>query len=84
MSEIDMSLFNIVAVNNAQVQNEMRAKLQSASNLNVSQSTISRKLKKFKITRKRLSLIPVERNNASNLMQDQYMLLKFLVIQEKI
>ena len=65
MSQVHISLFNFVAVNNAHIQNEMRGELQMASSLNVFQ--LSRKLQKLNITRKRLSLIPVERNTSSNI-----------------
>ncbi|KAM0674273.1 hypothetical protein GVAV_002349 [Gurleya vavrai] len=60
-------LFNIVARNNVQTQSELAAEISASNNLITSQPTTSRKLKKMLITRKRLSLIPQERNNVLNI-----------------
>ena len=51
-------IFNTVSCNDYHIQEEVKAKF----NENISQSTISRKLTKMKIARKRLSLISKERN----------------------
>jgi len=65
--EADSILFNTVSCNNALVQSEMSAKVNEITGVKFSQSTISRKLKKMKMTRKRLTLVPEERNSVANI-----------------
>uniref|UniRef100_A0A0K0E5U7 DDE_3 domain-containing protein n=1 Tax=Strongyloides stercoralis TaxID=6248 RepID=A0A0K0E5U7_STRER len=60
-SDVDQAIYNIVHINNALTQNEIKEKIEE-SNISISRSTISRKLKKMNITRKRPTLVPVERN----------------------
>ena len=67
LSHIEQTLFNTVSRNNSMIQKEMQEYLATHDNASISQPTISRKLKKLKITRKRLSLIPAERNSAINI-----------------
>lgn len=59
----EMTIFNAVSCNNILTQNEIKQILGSSNLVELSQPTICRKLKKLKLTRKRLSLIPNERNS---------------------
>jgi transposase len=47
----------------------MQHELNNSYNIHLSQPTISRKLKKIGMTRKRLSLIPVERNSHARILE---------------
>ena len=51
-----------MALKNSLTQNEIKEIVQESGLGCISRSTISRKLKKMKITRKRVTLMPVERN----------------------
>jgi hypothetical protein len=68
LNEIEQNLINLVSRDNSLIQSEMMTHLNSNNtNTNISQPTISRKLKKIKFTRKLLSLIPIERNSQANI-----------------
>nr|XP_047125430.1 uncharacterized protein LOC124807529 [Hydra vulgaris]XP_047132540.1 uncharacterized protein LOC124811238 [Hydra vulgaris] len=56
-----------MAINNELTQNEMVNEVNAATGMVISQSTVSRKLRKINITRKRLSLVPEERNSPANI-----------------
>ena len=60
-------IMNSVACNNVLIQQEIADKIKQDMNIIVFQPTISRKLKKLKITRKKLSLVPCERNSNEKL-----------------
>jgi len=66
-SAIEQTLFNTIACNNALVQSELKTSIYESHQIELSNSTISRKLKKMKISRKRLSLIPEERNTSEKI-----------------
>lgn len=69
MQRSESLLNNIVLSNNSVIQSEMRTILVESYNINTSNSTISRKLKKLGITRKRLSIIPEERNTQERIVE---------------
>lgn len=56
-------IFNTISCNNSLIQKEIMQEISNTLNIQISQATVSRKIKKLKISRKRLSLIPYERNN---------------------
>jgi len=60
-------IYNSIACNNTLTQKELKNKLQLANAKDISVPTICRKLKRIGITRKRLSLIPSERNSQQNI-----------------
>lgn len=66
-SAIDQAIFNCLSCNNSLIQKEISEKLLETTQSRVSASTISRKIKKMNFSRKRLSLIPVERNTVENI-----------------
>ena len=51
LNDVDKVIFNTISCNNSHIQKKLK---------NISESTISRKLKKMKILRKRHLLIPEE------------------------
>lgn len=61
-NELEQTINNIVACENDVILKEIQSKIYENLQKTVSISTISRKLKKMKITRKRLTLVPYERN----------------------
>ena len=63
----ELFIMNSVSCNNVLIQREIADKIKENMNIIVSQPTISRKLKRLKITRKRLSLVPCERNSNEKL-----------------
>ena len=66
-SEVEQSISNQICCNNPVIQKELQNKTSKLLEVDMSLSTISRKIKKIRITRKRLTLIPEERNSAANL-----------------
>ena len=66
-SDAENILYNVVSCNNAMIQSEMANKVLESTGVTLSQPTISRKLKKMKVTRKRLVLVPEERNSEQNI-----------------
>lgn len=58
----EQAIFNTVSCDNSHIQKEIAQKIFQATNCEMSQSTVSRKLRKLNLTRKRLSLVPQERN----------------------
>jgi transposase len=60
---VEQTIFNEISINNSSKQSEIKDKILETHNVNISIPTISRKLKKLKITRKRLTLVPIERNS---------------------
>jgi len=62
-----MLILNTVACNNVVIQSEIVEKIKENLNNSISQPTVSRRLKKLNITRKRLSLVPFERNSNDKL-----------------
>lgn len=67
LTDAENVLFNAVACNNALTQTEMASEVANATSISLSQPSISRKLKKLSITRKRLTLVPEERNSPVNI-----------------
>lgn len=61
-TEIEQTIFNFVSVNNAVTQTEIKNIVSDRNNEILSLPTISRKMKKMKLSRKILTLIPNERN----------------------
>lgn len=59
---VDQTIYNTLSVNNALVQNELAEIVFNTNNVRLSRSTISRKIKKIGFSRKKLSLVPAERN----------------------
>jgi len=51
----------------------MSEKLYEAYHINVSQPTISRKLAKMKLTRKRQTLVPQEKNTTERIEEREFM-----------
>ena len=68
-SEIEQFLNNAISVNNSMTQAEMRDMIAKTGAGYISQSTVSRKLKKMGITRKQLTLVPIERNTVERINQ---------------
>ncbi|KCZ74324.1 hypothetical protein H311_04712, partial [Anncaliia algerae PRA109] len=67
-SEINLILRKLLSCNNSLIQHELQKKVEESTSKKLSKSTISRKLKnKIKFTRKRLCLIPQERNTAEKM-----------------
>lgn len=66
-SATEQFIFNQIACENSLVQKEIQLKLHDQLNVDVSQSTISRKIKRIGMSRKRLTLIPNERNTSERL-----------------
>jgi len=66
-SDAENVLYNAVACDNAMIQSEMANKVFETTGVTLSQPTVSRKLKKMKISRKRLVLVPEERNSEQNI-----------------
>lgn len=62
MTDPEQFIFNQIACDNSLIQSELKDKVQEQFGTTMSQSTISRKLKKIGLPRKRLSMIPEERN----------------------
>lgn len=62
---VEQKLYQMVTEQNELIQKEMKEVLLETTREEVSQSTVSRKLKKLGFTRKRLSKLPLERNNAA-------------------
>lgn len=60
-------VFNSVVSNNAITQSEVSNKLSTQMDVHISQPTISRIIKNVGLTRKRLSLIPAERNSGARI-----------------
>ena len=67
MSVVEQLIFNAVACDNSLVIKEMQDKIFNQLNLRISKSTIARKLLNLNISRKRLNLIPKERNTKNRL-----------------
>jgi predicted transcriptional regulator len=55
---IDQTLFNSVATNNSLIQKELRSIVEERYSIQISQSSISRRLSKMRLTRKRLTFVP--------------------------
>lgn len=66
-SQAENIIFNSVSCNNEIIQKEIVHQVSEGCGIKYNQSTISRKLKKLNYTRKRLSLIPEERNSLQNI-----------------
>lgn len=66
-TDVDQIIYNSITCNNSLTQQELKAKVEEQSGDIVSISTICRKLKKMNFTRKRLSLIPEERNTVDKI-----------------
>lgn len=66
---IDLVINNFIACNNDITLKEIKEELFKKMEVSLSISSISRKLKKLGITRKRLSLIPEERNSLEKIDQ---------------
>ena len=60
-------IFNAVACNNSLIIDEIKEKEDDQLGINVSNATISRKMKQMTITHKRLVLVPKERNTAARI-----------------
>jgi len=67
LSNVDQVIFNAISCNNSHIQKELQMAVKAKCRKTLSQSTISRKLNKMKFTRKRLSLIPEERNTCERI-----------------
>ena len=63
----ELFIMNSVACNYVLIQREIADKIKENMNIIVSQPTISRKLKKLKITKKETFLVPCERNSNKKL-----------------
>lgn len=63
----EQTLFNAVACDNSLTQKEMSQKVFETCHVQLAQPTISKKLTKIGITRKRLSKVPFERNSEERL-----------------
>lgn len=61
-NNIDQLIFNSVSCNNSLIQKELATIIENHENITISQPTISRKLSKMQISRKRLTLVPKQRN----------------------
>nr|XP_047136089.1 uncharacterized protein LOC124813285 [Hydra vulgaris] len=68
-TNIEQTIFNFVVCNNAVVQKEIQTQILEQHGKNVSISFVSRKLKKLILTRKRLAIIPQERNTMERINQ---------------
>jgi hypothetical protein len=66
-NEVENLIFTTISCNNNMIQTEIQTTVNTALNLNISRSGISRKLKKMNFTRKRLSLVPIKRNSITKL-----------------
>ena len=66
-SEVDQSIYNTILCNNSCVIKEIKAEVCQKTGVDLSESSISRKIKRMNITRKRLSKVPIERNTIENI-----------------
>lgn len=62
-SVVDQTIFNSLSCNSSFVQKEISDVVFQKHNIRLSQPTISRKIGKINFTRKKLALVPVERNS---------------------
>ena len=60
-SSAEQQIFNMLSVDNSLIQREIQAKVTENLGVKLSQPTISRKIRKINFTRKRLTLISIER-----------------------
>lgn len=63
----ESAIYNAVVANNLLTQEDIRTIVLEAGAGGISQPTISRRLKKLNLTRKRVSLAPIERNSPERL-----------------
>lgn len=66
-SNVEQVINNTLVCNSSFVQKEIQEKILETQQVLISQPTISRKIKKMKFTRKRLCLVPEERNTSERL-----------------
>lgn len=62
LTDIENTIITTIALNNATTQKEVQQIIETKHNSTISKSTICRKFEKLNLTRKRLVLIPYERN----------------------
>lgn len=67
LDAVDQVIFTSVACNNSLIIDEIKEKVTEQLQINVSNAKISRKLRQMKITRKRLVLVPKERNTEARI-----------------
>lgn len=66
-SNVDQTIYNAINLNNSLTLKEVKEKVLEICNVSISGSSVHRKLRSMNITRKRLTLVPIERNTADRL-----------------
>lgn len=66
-SELETKIMTLLQADNSLIQSEIQEIVQNTLNLDISQSTVSRKIKKIQFSRKKCDLIPIERNTVERI-----------------